>query len=253
MDNVGDVESARHWISQLREFLDITYDKQSSKTLSEVISEFPPKVQSALQFLPTSRLSSQPFYGLLKGFEMDLAFTGGRFPIEDLDTLHAYAERVAGTVAESCIELADYHGSSRSTGIQREQLLHAGKQMGIALQLVNIARDIKVDALIGRVYVPTTWLDEAGMSPQDMLHDPNRPEATVLRQRLLDLAMEHYTEARPMIEVLPKESRGPMRVAVESYMEIGRVLREGGYHVKAGRATVPKLRRLRVAWKALAE
>ena len=42
-----------------------------------------------------------------------------------------------------------------------------------------------------------------------------------------------------------------MRVAVESYMEIGRVLRQEDYEVKAGRATVPKLKRVRVAWQAL--
>ena len=125
--------------------------------------------------------------------------------------------------------------------------------MGIALQLVNIARDIKVDASIGRVYIPLTWLEEASSSPSDILRDPDRPEAMILRHRLLDLAMKHYSEARPMIEALPKESRGPMRVAVESYMEIGRVLKEGEYHIKAGRATVPILRRLRVAWKALTE
>jgi len=40
-------------------------------------------------------------------------------------------------------------------------------------------------------------------------------------------------------------------VAVESYMEIGRVLLQGDYQVKAGRATVPKLQRIKVAWRAL--
>jgi 15-cis-phytoene synthase/lycopene beta-cyclase len=38
---------------------------------------------------------------------------------------------------------------------------------------------------------------------------------------------------------------------VESYMEIGRTLRIDGYTVKAGRATVPKWRRIIVAWKTL--
>jgi 15-cis-phytoene synthase/lycopene beta-cyclase len=42
-----------------------------------------------------------------------------------------------------------------------------------------------------------------------------------------------------------------MRVAVESYMEIGRILMENKYKVRAGGATVPKLRRLKVAWQAL--
>ena len=122
--------------------------------------------------------------------------------------------------------------------------------MGIALQYVNIARDISVDASNGRVYLPTSWLKEQGLKPEDILKDPHSTRAEMLRQRLLDSAMAIYHESRGAIEELPSEARGPMRVAVESYVEIGRVLREPGYELKAGRATVPKLRRIQVAWKA---
>ena len=125
--------------------------------------------------------------------------------------------------------------------------------MGIALQYVNIARDISVDASNGRVYIPTTWLKDEGLGPEDIIKEPTSSKAETLRQRLLDRAMDIYHEAKGAIEELPHEARGPMRVAVESYVEIGRVLREPGYKLKAGRATVPKLRRLRVAWKALDE
>jgi 15-cis-phytoene synthase/lycopene beta-cyclase len=68
---------------------------------------------------------------------------------------------------------------------------------------------------------------------------------------LLDNAFSLYEGARGAIETLPAEASGPIRVAVESYMEIGRTLRQEGYIVKAGRATVPKWRRLVVAWKTL--
>ncbi len=60
-----------------------------------------------------------------------------------------------------------------------------------------------------------------------------------------------HQQSRDAITELPDQVRGPMRVAVDSYMEIGRVLREGKYPLKAGRATVPKWRRIWVAWKAL--
>ena len=48
---------------------------------------------------------------------------------------------------------------------------------------------------------------------------------------------------------LPHPARAPMRVAVESYMQIGRELQTPGYKVKAGRATVPVGKRLWVAWR----
>ena len=69
----------------------------------------------------------------------------------------------------------------------------------------------------------------------------------------MDKAFEVYTKAQPALAQLPYDARAPMRVVVESYMEIGRVLREKGYKVKEGKATVPKIRRLKVAWKALTE
>ena len=134
---------------------------------------------------------------------------------------------------------------------QRKHIVQAGGRMGIALQYVNIARDISVDASNGRVYLPTTWLKEKGLTPEDIIKDPTGSQAETLRQRLLNSAFEIYDEAKGAIEQLPEEARGPMRVAVESYVEIGRVLRQPGYKLKAGRATVPKLKRLMVAWNAL--
>jgi 15-cis-phytoene synthase/lycopene beta-cyclase len=125
--------------------------------------------------------------------------------------------------------------------------------MGIALQYVNIARDIATDAAIDRVYLPTSWLKEEGITPQDVLENPDSAAVERLRDKLLDKAFGVYKEARVAMAQLPNEARAPMRVAVESYMEIGRVLKEKVYKVKKGRATVPKLRRLRVAWAALNE
>ena len=217
-----------------------------------MLSFFPAPARSALESLPTHILSRSPLDDLLKGFALDVSFLSGEFPIRDDPTLETYASYVAGTVAESCIELCLHHGKSTLSASERNAVRAAGRTMGRALQLVNIARDIRIDARkLGRVYIPSTWLKEAGLSPEDVRTDPDRSEVGALRQRLLDLAFEFYEEARPAIEMLPLTARAPMRVAVESYMEIGRTLRRPGYQVKAGRATVPIWRRLYVAWMAL--
>ncbi|XMA14817.1 hypothetical protein WAI453_007608 [Rhynchosporium graminicola] len=123
--------------------------------------------------------------------------------------------------------------------------------MGVALQYINIARDIATDAAIGRVYLPTSWLKSQGLIPQNILENPDRSGIEKLRGTLLDKAFGVYREANSAISQLPVDARAPMRVAVESYMEIGRVLTEKGHKVKEGKATVPKIRRLKVAWKAL--
>jgi 15-cis-phytoene synthase/lycopene beta-cyclase len=225
------------------------------------ISEnFPESARSSLRLLLTHLLPFGPLYDLLEGFKTDLQFlrqdsTNDKqsFPISTFQDLEKYAAQVAGTVAELILELVFVHSDWASTSCKREQLVAAGGEMGIALQYVNISRDIATDAAIGRVYIPTSWLKEEGLTPEQVIQNPHHPKVEILRQRLLDKAFSVYEEARIPMAQLPDNARSPMRVAVECYMEIGRVLREKGYRVKQGKATVPILRRLRVAWKALGQ
>ncbi len=241
-------------------------------------SQFQSSAQSALRLLPTSLLSRQPLYDLLKGFETDLTFPSvpstsekstfiSEFPIQNDRDLELYAQRVAGTVAELCLELVFHHSPSRDSIMdsQKPELIKAGGRMGVALQYVNIARDILVDARINRVYIPSSWLEGEGLTAETLVQHMTKGEligegreiVERLQGRLLDQAFEIYQEARPALDRLPSEALKPMTVAVESYMEIGRVLREQGSagfqcgDGKKGRATVPKSRRIKTAWKVL--
>jgi 15-cis-phytoene synthase/lycopene beta-cyclase len=252
VDNAATAEEAKDWISKLHNFLDYAYSNSKSGNSSPeaVYADFPLNTRSALVQLPASRLPRQPLQDLLHGFEMDLAFNTSS-PIKTESDLQLYAERVAGTVAQMCIELIFNLYPSNMTSSEQRKVVDAGNRVGIALQYVNIARDIAVDAYIGRVYLPLDWLREAGLTYDQALSHPNDAQMESLRTRLLDNAFSLYEGARGAIESLPVEARGPIRVAVESYMEIGRTLRQKGYTVKAGRATVPKWRRIVVAWKTL--
>ena len=256
VDNATSIAEAKNWIVQLTRFLDICYKdvlKESGTRETFIHATFPDSSKAALLLLPTSYLSPAPLYDLLRGFKMDLNFlsSSNPFPIEDESTLETYGARVAGTVAELCLELVYHHTTELVSKGQRQKIVRAGGRMGIALQYVNISRDIAVDASNGRVYLPSSWLKELGLGPKDVINDPGSSQTESLRQRLLDNAMKIFGEAKSAIELLPVEARAPMRVVVESYFEIGRILRTPGYKTKAGRATVPKLRRLRVAWNAL--
>ncbi|PVH68704.1 hypothetical protein DL98DRAFT_662056 [Cadophora sp. DSE1049] len=265
VDNASSDEEARKWIGKLTHYLDKAHASKEAQIVSKepsvhayITENFPEAAQPALRLLPTHLLSFGPLYELLEGFKTDLEFPENEsskalrtFPIEEEHDLEVYAARVAGTVAELCLELVFFHSYSTTTAAQRDYLVHAGGRMGIALQYINIARDIATDAAIGRVYLPTAWLKSQGLVPQDIIENPARRGIEKLRSRLLGKAFGVYREVIGAISQLPVDARAPMRVAVESYMEIGRVLTEKGYKVKQGKATVPKLRRLKVAWKAL--
>jgi len=267
VDNSNTESEAREWIGKLTHYLNLAYASKEARLVqkqpdvhSYITENFPESSQSALRLLPTHLLPFGPLYELLEGFKTDLEFHENdfskslrTFPIAKEHDLEVYSSRVAGTVAELCLELVFHHTYSITTSAQRETLVRAGGRMGIALQYVNIARDIRTDAAIERVYLPTSWLKDEGLTPNDVFKNPDGPAIEILRGRLLDKAFGIYREAQSALAQLPPDARAPMRVAVESYMEIGRVLREKGYKVKRGKATVSIMRRLKVAWRALNE
>ncbi|TDZ21331.1 Bifunctional lycopene cyclase/phytoene synthase [Colletotrichum orbiculare MAFF 240422] len=258
VDDAKTSEEARVWISKLDRHLSLLYkdpDSTSAPLASQYAAEnFPASALSALDMLPSSKIPREPLAELLKGFEMDLEFSSKTFPIATPEDLELYAARVASTVGQACLELVFHHCDHTLPAYMQAYLRNTARQMGLALQFVNIARDISVDAKIGRVYLPTSWLKDEGLTPEDILKDPTTQGAANVRRRVLNKAFEHYAEARESMKWIPSEARGPMVVAVESYMEIGRVLVRKGSASAAdgtGRATVPKSRRIWVAWSTL--
>ncbi|TVY67543.1 Bifunctional lycopene cyclase/phytoene synthase [Lachnellula suecica] len=263
VDNAESESIAREWIRKLSHYLDLAYASKEARIISKkpdlhnyIADNFPEAARSALRLLPTHLISFGPLYGLLEGFKTDLKFnenTVSNPPIATEHDLESYAEHVAGTVAELILELVFCHTHTPTTPAQRERLVRAGGRMGVALQYINIARDIAVDAKIKRVYLPTSWLKGEDFTPHEVIQRPDLLEVARLRNRLLVKAFGVYRESLPALAQLPSDARAPMRVAVESYMEIGRVLKKRRYKLKEGRATVPVARRLAVAWKALRE
>lgn len=272
VDDARTEAEALEWIDKLTRYLDLVYASEmpvspaeDPNVLTYIKDNFHESDQSALRLLPAKLLPSEPLYELLEGFKMDLTFahTGGNgkphlpenFPIKDEQDLELYAARVASTVGELCLWLAFHHGETHLSEDKQKILVRAAKTMGHALQYVNIARDIAVDAEMERVYLPTNWLKEEDVTPRDIIKTPRQSVVEKLRERLLNLAFQEYARSRRDMELLPSDIRGPLIVAVESYMEIGRVLREKKAvqsTKNAKRATVPKSRRLWVAWKNLA-
>lgn len=275
IDNAQSPSEAKLWVLKLRKFLEFSYGeakKAADGSLTQAtdvnqgaatlfaMNNFPQDTQLSLMYLPTQRMDKEPLFELLKGFETDLTFSKdpNSTPIKTEPDLDLYGSRVAGTVAHLCIQLVLFHypGLSESTS---KRVMAAGHDMGIALQYTNIARDLQVDAENGRCYVPISWLKREKMTPESFLsalrsdknEDYVNKRIEKLRLHLLDRAFSLYEKSRGAIEELPKPARASMRVAVESYMQIGRELKTPGYQVKAGRATVPAWKRVVVAWTAL--
>ena len=267
VDQAANAKDAEIWVNHLSHFLKIAYStKRVEKHYEAALAPFSPEARSVLVLLPTDRLPPQPLHALLDGFRSDVNFmTAGKAqgsaqpaPIRTEDDLEMYATRVAATVAELCLRLVYFHDPSRAgkCGTADQHCLDAGRKMGIALQYINIVRDVATDAADGRCYIPANWFRNP--PPTDIKEF--QAELMSHREKILDMAFELYAENRSAIEQLPEYARGGIRVAVESYVEIGRVMREKiargenldmGGGGREGRASVPKSRRLWVGWTTM--
>jgi phytoene synthase len=169
---------------------------------------------------------------LLEGFVWDLE--GRRYA--DLPALRAYAVRVAGTVGAMMAVLM---------GVRDPARLAAAVDLGVAMQLSNIARDVGEDARAGRLYLPLRWLEESGIDPDAFLADPGHgPALAGVVRRLLAAADTHYRRARPGIARLPVGCRFGIAAASLLYAEIGREVARRNHDSVSGRAMVSGRRKL---------
>jgi phytoene synthase len=177
---------------------------------------------------------------LLDGFAWDAE--GRRY--DDLSSVLDYSARVAATVGVLMTLLM---------GGRDELTLARACDLGVAMQLTNIARDVGEDARNGRLYLPRNWLIEEGIDPDAWLAAPvfDARVGRVVR-RLLGVADGLYRRSRAGIRALPPDCRAAIHAARLVYSEIGHLVAAGGYDSVSGRAVVSKARKLVLVAQACA-
>jgi phytoene synthase len=176
---------------------------------------------------------------LLEGFAWD---ADGRV-YQSFDELKAYAVRVAGTVG---VMMALVMGERRPDALAR------AIDLGIGMQLTNIARDVGEDAAAGRCYLPEDWLQEAGISRAELFSASGADHRIrSLVQRMLEAADSFYTSGFAGIEYLRPDCRTAIRAAGLIYSDIGRVIEAGGFDAITRRAAVSPGRKLLLAVRAV--
>jgi phytoene synthase len=147
---------------------------------------------------------------LLEGFAWDAA--GRRYAT--LRELRAYCVRVAGSVGAMMSVLMD---------VRDRDALARACDLGVAMQLTNIARDVGEDAAAGRLYLPLDWMDEAGLDPEAFASAPRaNPKLGTIVGRLLREASALYTRGEAGVAALPADCRPGILAARYMYAAIGR-------------------------------
>jgi phytoene synthase len=176
---------------------------------------------------------------LLEGFAWDAE----RRRYETAEDLAAYCARVASTVG---VMMTLVFG-------ERSPILVARScDLGLAMQLTNICRDVGEDARAGRVYLPLAWLREAGLDADAFVARPApSPALAGVVRRTLALADSYYRRADGGMGLYPRDCRLGVRAARLIYAEIGRVIARHRYDSVTTRAYTSKIRKLVLLARAL--
>jgi phytoene synthase len=179
---------------------------------------------------------------LLEGMAMDVR--GASY--ETLDELIVYCHRVASVVGLMMCHVF---------GLTRESALEPARDLGIAMQLTNICRDVAEDHALGRVYLPGKLLEEAGCPHLvgDALAQPEARRAIrhVTRQ-LLASADGYYRSGARGIRALPFRAGLAVRVAAWLYRAIGVEVRRRACDPLGRRAVVSRRKKMALVLVALA-
>lgn len=175
---------------------------------------------------------------LIDGFAWDIE----ERRYNSLSDLYGYAARVAGTVGTMMAMIM---------GVRDPAMLSRACDLGVAMQLTNIVRDVGEDAGAGRLYLPQDLMRQAGLDPDEWLARPHYSGrlADVLVQVLAN-AERLYRRADWGLSKLPAGCRPAMFAARYIYAEIGREVERLGYDSVSQRAIVSGRRKLHLLGQA---
>ena len=129
-------------------------------------------------------------------------------------------------------------------GVRHEKALRHAVDMGLAMQLTNIARDIATDAKLGRCYLPLDWCTEFGVSPDELMAEKNRGAVVAMTERMLAEADRLYASGDEGIQYLPWRCALAVSAARHIYAEIGVRVAKKGENAWDERVWVPFSRKL---------
>ena len=217
-------------VLRLRDRLDAVYegrpqDKPIDRAFAAVVEEF-----EMPRALPEA---------LLEG----LAWDGAERRYETLSELRDYSARVASAVGAMMCVLMRVHEADA---------LARACDLGVAMQLTNISRDVGEDAEAGRLYLPTKWFEEHGMDPDEWLSAPEaNAEIRDMVKALLAEARWLYLRSEAGIQRLPLRVRTGIFAARYIYAAIGTDIKTHRYDSISRRAFTTKRQKLGLVGKSI--
>ena len=186
-------------------------------------------------FLSHFNLSKNYFIEIIDGMEMDVKFN--RY--ESFEQLELYCYRVA-----SCVGILSAH----IFGFKNKDTLTFAKNLGIALQLTNIIRDLGEDARRGRIYIPLDELKKLGVSEEEIISLKNSEKIKILVQYQSDRANKFYDLAS---KTLPIEDKKSQKISLVMgniyYVLLKEIVKDNPEKILNQKTILPGFRKMRIS------
>lgn len=230
VDGDKDVGEKLELIEAWRQELDNIYDKKTP------VTEIGRKIyKNCMRF----KLPKSEFIKLIDSITMDLPN-----PVQapSMEEFNRYCRGVAGVPGNL---------SLRIFGCEDEKLIeNLATTLGTALQITNILRDVKEDAMADRLYIPKEFLEKAGITstdPQSVIVDKN---LAIAREELAQIAAKNYDEAYRLIKQLDKKTARSVMIIASIYKRYFDIMQNRGWEVISPKPTIGKMKKLGLALRA---
>jgi 15-cis-phytoene synthase len=181
-------------------------------------------------------ITQQRLNQIIDGMAMDL--TQSRYL--DWPGLERYCYHVAGVVGLLAAGIFGY---------REARTLDYAKDLGIALQLTNIIRDVGEDARKNRIYLPMSEMKEFGVTAADILQARHSEPFEKLMRFQAERAKSYYEKAFSALAAQDRKAQRAGLIMAAIYRALLDEIEADGFHVLTRRTSLTPLRKLWIAWK----
>ena len=198
-----------------------------------------PVMQALMPHTADYGIEQRHLQAVIDGCQMDLEQT--RYL--DFAGLKGYCHLVAGVVGEV---------AARIFGQTDERTTQYAHTLGLAFQLTNIIRDVGEDAMLGRIYLPVSELQQFDVKAHEILKRTYSDRFTALMRFQAERAHRLYDEALALLPDADRRAQKPGLMMASIYRTLLREIEHENFQVLHQRIRLTPLRKFWLAWKVQA-
>lgn len=232
VDDIADDQNAtkelkekdlNEWKAEIENIFNGQPSSQLTKNLLETIKEF--------------NLKKEHFLLILEGMKMDMR----KNEYQTLEELKSYMYHVASAVAFLCMDIFGYDG------LKSEEY---AENIGYALQLTNITRDVFEDVKINRIYLPNEDMRKFGYAKEELKKCVYSDNFIELMKFESQRAHDYYRKAHGLVDPLKKKKLLPLFIMAELYEAILSKAEKNNFESLMSKTKLSALEKLKAIYKA---